>query len=188
MTDYDTVSCSSLSTCLLVKEKDVGRKKVDVIAAQLELLGIQVQRDYERLNLLDTSEVRSSQDLAVVAVDNIVLRRSLDRLHAERILEAGIGDRAEAFTRVQLHAFPGPRKARDIWIGDDDRAGRAVDLTKPAYQALLAKSHDECGTALVAGRSVATPFVGAFAGALLSILAVHRSADAHAWSYDVSSL
>lgn len=188
LTDYDTVSWSSLSTCLLVKTKDIGLKKVDVVADQLEALGVHVQRDYERLNLIDAGMVRSAQDLAVIAVDNIALRRSLDRLHAERVLEAGIGDGAEAFTRIQLHAFPGPRKARDIWIGDDARAARAVDLTKPAYQALLAKSGDECGTALVAGRTIATPFVGAFAGALLSILAVSRGDNVHAWSYDVSCL
>jgi|GEM_PF-3764468 len=36
--------------------------------------------------------------------------------------------------------------------------------------------------------AVATPFVGAFAGALLSVLAVGRDDDAHAWNYDVSSL
>lgn len=189
LTDYDTVSWSSLSTCLLVRTKDVGRKKVDGVAEEFEALGVQVQRDYERLNLIDAGMVRSAQDLVVVAVDNIALRCSLDRVHAERVLEAGIGDGAEAFTRIQLHAFPGPRKARDIWIGDDTRAARAVDLNKPAYQALLAKSGDECGTALVAGRSVATPFVGAFAGALLSSLAVDWGGDdVHAWSYDVNSL
>jgi len=186
LTDYDTVSSSSLSTCLLVTAKDVGRKKVDVVAEHLEALGVNVQRHYERLNL-DSGIVRSAQDLVVVAVDNIALRRSLDRLHAERVLEAGIGDGSDAFTRIQLHAFPGPRKARDIWI-DDTQASRAVDLTKPAYQALLAKSGDECGTTLIAGRSVATPFVGAFAGALLSILAVDQNNDIYSWSYDVSSL
>lgn len=187
LTDYDTVSWSSLSTCLLVTAKDVGRKKVDVVAEQLESLGVHVHRDYERL-ILDSGIVRSEHELAVVAVDNIALRRSLDRLHADRVLEAGIGEGSDAFTRIQLHAFPGPRKARDIWIGDDARAARAVDLTKPAYQSLLAKSGDECGTTLVAGRSVATPFVGAFAGALLSILAVNRNSNVYAWSYDVSSL
>jgi hypothetical protein len=186
LTDYDTVSSSSLSTCLLVTAKDVGRKKVDVVAEHLEALGVHVQRHYERLDL-DSGIVRSAQVLVIVAVDNIALRRSLDRLHAERVLEAGIGDGSDAFTRIQLHAFPGPRKARDIWI-DDARASRAVDLTKPAYQALLAKNGDECGTMLIAGRSVATPFVGAFAGALLSILAVDQNNDIYSWSYDVSSL
>lgn len=187
LTDYDTVSWSSLSTCLLVAAKDVGRNKVDVVAEQLESLGVHVQRNYECLDF-NSGIVRSEHELVVVAVDNITLRRSLDRLHAEHVLEAGIGDGSDAFTRIQLHSFPGPRKARDIWIDNDPRSARAVDLTKPAYQSLLAKSGDECGTTLVAGRSVATPFVGAFAGALLSILAIDRNNDVHAWNYDVSNL
>lgn len=187
LSDYDTVSLSSLSTCLLVRAKDIGRKKVDVVAEQLEVLGVRVQRDYERLDL-DASFVRSAQALAIVAVDNIMLRRSLDRLHAAQVLEAGIGDGADAFTRVQVHAFPGPRKARDIWGGDDIRATRSVDISKPAYQDLLVKSGDECGTTLVAGRSVATPFVGAFAGAVLSRLAMNSLDYDHAWSFDVCSL
>lgn len=187
LSDYDTVSWSSLSTGLMVRTKDVGRKKVDVVAEQLEALHTQVERDYERLDL-DAEVARSTHDLAVVAVDNIALRRSLDRLHANRVLEAGIGDGADAFTRIQLHAFPGPRKARDIWTGDDLRAIRQVELSKPAYQTLLAKSGDQCGTALVAGRSVATPFVGAFAGALLNRLAVSPDNGEFAWAFDVASL
>jgi len=187
LSDYDIVSWSSLSTCLLVNTRDVGRKKVDVVAEQLEALGVQVQRDYERLDL-DASIVRSEQDIAVVAVDNVTLRRSLDHLHAKRVLEAGIGDGADAFTRIQLHLFPGPRKARDIWVGDDIRSASAVDLSKPAYQSLLAKSGDECGTTLVAGCSVATPFVGAFAGAVLSKLAMDSLCCDYAWSFDVRCL
>lgn len=187
LTDYDTVSRSSLSTCLLVTEKDVGRKKVDVVAEKLEMLGVVVQREYERLNF-DVGIVRPEQELVVVAVDNVALRRSLDRVHATRVLEAGIGDGADAFTRIQLHAFPGSRKASDIWMGEDIRAIRAVDISKPAYQSLLAKSGDECGTTLVAGRSVATPFVGAFAGAVLSSLAMDSPGGDYAWSYDVGCL
>ena len=187
LSDYDMVSWSSISTCLLVNAKDVGKKKVDVVAEQLEVLGVQVKRDYERLEL-DSTIVRSEQDLAIVAVDNVALRRSLDRLHAIRILEAGIGDGAKAFTRIQMHAFPGPRKARDIWIEDDIRATQGVDLSKPAYQALLSKTGDECGTTLVAGRSVATPFVGAFAGAILNVLAINPRCSDYAWNFDVASL
>ena len=104
------------------------------------------------------------------------------------MLEAGIGDGADAFTRIQLHAFPGSRKASDIWMGEDIRAIRAVDISKPAYQSLLAKSGDECGTTLVAGRSVATPFVGAFAGAVISSLAMDSIGCDYAWSFDVGCL
>ena len=187
LTDYDIVSWSSLSTCLLVQPKDVGRTKVDVVAERLEALGATVQRDYSRLSL-DDGPVRSNEDLVVVAVDNVALRRTLDRMQAERVLEGGIGDGADAFTRIQLHAFPGPRKARDVWIGEDVRSSRPVDISQPAYQSLLERSGDECGTTLVAGRSVATPFVGAFAGALLSWLAARSPGNEHAWSFDVNSL
>jgi hypothetical protein len=47
-----------------------------------------------------------------------------------------------------------------------------VDISRPAYQALLKQTGDECGTTLLAGRSIATPFVGAFAGAVLFGLAL----------------
>lgn len=157
------------------------------MADALEVLGVEVQRDYARLNL-DLAVVRPVQSLAVIAVDNIALRRSLDRLRADRVLEAGIGDGASAFTRVQVHAFPGARQARDIWIGDDPAAARAPDLSKPAYQTLLARSGDQCGTTLVAGRAVATPFVGAFAGALLTALSVQSDCSVDAWNYDLASL
>lgn len=187
LSDYDTLSRSSLSTCLLVNAQDVGRKKVDVIAERLEALGVEVQRDFERLDL-GAGLIRVVHELAVVAVDNVALRRSLDRLRGDRVLEAGIGDGVDGFTRVQLHAFPGPRKACDIWVGNDERSSRIVDVSKPAYRSLLAQSGDECGTTLVAGRSVATPFVGAFAGAVLFWLAENPPTSDHAWNFDVNSL
>jgi ThiF family len=187
LTDYDVVSWSSLSTCLLVKPKDVGRRKVDVVAERLEALGVEVIRDDKRLDL-DDGQVRAAEGLVLIAVDNVALRRTLDRLEAPRILEAGIGDGAEAFTRTQLHAFPGPRKAMDVWAGDDVRSGGVVDLSKPAYQALVEESGDVCGTTLVAGRSIATPFVGAFVGALLSALTARPEPAQHAWSYDLNNL
>lgn len=187
LTDYDIVSRSSLSTSLLVQAKDVGRKKVDIVAERLEALGVSVTRDYHRLSF-DDGSVRSDEELAVIAVDNVALRRALDRLQAQRVLEAGIGDGIDAFTRTQLHEFPGPRKARDVWMGDDVQSSQAIDISKPAYQSLLKQSGDECGTTLVAGRSVATPFVGSFAGALLSWLAGHLPGTQRAWNYDVNSL
>jgi hypothetical protein len=187
LSDYDAVSWSSLSTCLLIKAKDVGRKKVDVLADLLQSLGVVVHRDYQRVDL-DAGVVRPEEELAVIAVDNIALRRSLDRLQAKRVFEAGIGDGTNAFTRIQMHAFPGPRRARDIWVGDDARAARSVDLSKPAYQTLLAKTGDECGTALVAGHAVATPFVGAFAGAVLHTLVRGRGDGEFAWNFDLANL
>jgi hypothetical protein len=187
LTDDDRVSRSSLSTCMLVDERDVGRSKVEAVAQRLKALGVDVQLDPQRLNL-DFGLLQSEQPLCVVAVDNFALRRSLDRLQGARVLEAGIGDGTQGYTRVQAHAFPGPRLARDVWVGADPSASKSVDISMPAYQELLKDSGDECGTTLVAGRSVATPFVGAFAGALLARLAVAGELTEHAWGYDLNAL
>lgn len=187
LTDDDKVSSSSLSTCLLVDVADVGRRKVNVVARRLKSLGVKVRRDPVRVDL-DAAPITSAQPLCVVAVDNLALRKSLDRVHGAAILEAGIGDGVEGFTRVQAHAFPGRRLARDIWAGDDPKATKTVDISKPAYQSLLEESGDECGTTIVAGRSIATPFVGAFAGALLARLSSSGELQEHAWSFDVNSL
>lgn len=190
LTDFDSVSASSLSTCLLVRSTDIGKPKVHVVGDRLSELGFIVERDASRLNL-DGAVPTSDAGVAIVAVDNIVLRRSLDRLKGVRIFEAGIGSGIDGFMRVQLHSFPGPRLARDVWAGDDPHASRVVDISAPAYQALLKQSGDECGTTLLAGRSIATPFVGAFAGALLFGLAAsdheqHRAQSA--WAFDLSYL
>jgi hypothetical protein len=172
---------------LLVDVADVDRKKVDAVAGQLEVLGVAVKRDPARLDL-DTGPVVAALPICVVAVDNLALRRSLDRIHGAVVLEAGIGDGVDGFTRVQAHAFPGRRLARDIWLGEDPKASRVVDISKPAYRSLLEETGDECGTTLVAGRSIATPFIGAFAGAVLARLSESGGLQEHAWSFDVNSL
>jgi len=187
LTDDDKVSVSSLSTCLLVDTADVGRRKVNAVAKRLAALGVKVARDPKRLDL-DSGAITSAQSLCVIAVDNLALRKSLDKVHGAVVLEAGIGDGTEGFTRVQAHAFPGPRLARDVWLGEDIKASQRIDISRPAYRSLLAESGDECGTTLVAGRSIATPFVGAFAGALLARLATSSAFEQHGWNYDVNSL
>lgn len=187
LSDFDSVSNSSLSTCLLVSHQDVGRRKVDVIAERLEVLGVQVERNYERLDP-GTRIVHVSHELLVVAVDNVALRRSLDHFTGARVLEAGIGNGVDAFTRIQVHAFPGLRKARDIWAEDDLMSSHAIDISQPAYQSLLDQNGDRCGTTLLAGRAVATPFVGAFAGAIVFHLAQNPNAGGHAWSFDTKNL
>jgi hypothetical protein len=187
LTDFDSVSLSSLSTCLLVEATDVGRAKVEAVGDKLRSVGIEVVLDPTRLDITQ-SAVHASEKLVIIAVDNLALRRGLDRLLGARVLEAGIGEGSDAFTRVQLHEFPGQRKARDVWAGDDPRSSRHVDISRPAYQALLDHTGDECGTALVAGRSVATPFVGALAGAVLAWVGGGAALADSALNYDVNAL
>jgi hypothetical protein len=186
--DPDVVSTSSLSTCLLVGPADVGAAKTQAVARALSGSRFRCATVSGLLDL-QRAPVVGTEEVALVAVDNVGLRRALDKLQGPSIIEAGIGDGSDSFTRVQLHMLPGARLARDIWADGDSRANRAVDISKPAYQAMLATSRDECGTTLLAGRSVATPFVGAFAGALVAWLAKGRPRPGScAWNFDVNAL
>lgn len=188
LTDFDLVTGSSLSTCLLVKDSDIARLKVHVVGERLTSLGLTVSMDAQRLNLDGNAPLKVA-DRVIVAVDNVALRRSLDRLAGIPVFEGGIGGGKNGFTRVQFHMFPGSRPARDVWADADPRASQAIDISAPAYQAMLKQTGDECGTTLLAGRSIATPFVGAFAGAVLYGLALGGPIQPNSgWAFDLNHL
>ena len=163
--DYDRISKSSLSTGLLTRIDDVGSLKVDVVAREMSKMGFGCEPVPELLYL--GGGLRASTEACVVTVDNLNFRRQLDKLYGARIFEAGIGDGPSGFTKCQFHVLPGQRAAADIWAEGDPRASKPVQISAPAYQKILGETGDECGTTQLAGRSVATPFVGAFAGAVL---------------------
>ncbi|VAW71877.1 hypothetical protein MNBD_GAMMA12-1810 [hydrothermal vent metagenome] len=188
--DYDHITPSSLSTCLMSWEKDMGKLKVDVVGERLSQLGFVCETEANKLIYDDLPKIKEPID-CVVAVDNISFRKGMDKLPSKRIIEAGIGDGINGFTKVQLHVFPGERKAADIWAGGDPKATNIVSINAPAYQDMLHNTKDICGTTQLAGRSIATPFVGAFAGACLfnlwvSDISVQRKQNS--WNFDVNTL
>jgi hypothetical protein len=170
--DYDKVSVSSLSTGLLTNSGSVGLYKVDVVKGSLDLLGVSSCAESTRVEL--DKELLIAESVCLVAVDDFMFRKKLDRVRGARLVEAGIGDGVTGFTRFQVHLLPGKRMASDIWIGNSEAATRPVSISAPAYQKLLEETYDECGTTQLAGRSVATPFLGAFVGAHMVAYALSR--------------
>jgi len=188
--DNDHISLSSLSTCLLSSSGDVGKLKVDVVGGKLSQLGFACEAIANKLILDEMPEITKLQT-CIVAVDNISLRRGIDKLPVERVVEAGIGDGISGFTKTQLHVFPGLRTAADTWSNGDKKAAELVSIDAAAYQDILRKTKDECGTTQLAGRSIATPFVGAFVGACLFNLWVSGNSERSkqcAWNLDVNAL
>lgn len=185
--DDDQVSLSGVSTGLLSQLSDITADKVAVVAREMRALGFNVVPKAEKF-VLDARTAQTGHVL--VAVDNFNFRRGLDKLSAANIIEAGIGDGVSGFTQVQLHTLPGRRPAADIWSGGDPKATRRVNVDTPAYQKLIKESGNECGTTQLADRSIATPFIGAFAGALMFMLATAAtgSASADSWKFDVNAL
>lgn len=185
--DYDRVSKSSLSTGLLTRSADVEEFKVDVVAREMRRIGFQCESVPGAVEL--GKGLQASEEACLVAVDDLNFRRQLDKLHGTRVFEAGIGDGPIGFTKCQFHVLPGHRAAADIWAEGDPRASKPVQISAPAYQKLLGETGDECGTTQLAGRSIATPFVGAFVGAVLySVLMAGGSNVMDSQSFDVNAL
>lgn len=184
--DFERVTASSLSTGLLTSSTDVGLFKAAVAAREMSKLGARCAVALDRAD--PALPPPTDSDLCIVAVDSFSFRRRLDQLRGLRIVEGGVGDNTSGFTQIQLHALPGRRAAADIWCGADPAATRRISIASRAYQNLIRQSGDECGTTQLAGRSVATPFVGAFLGAVMYSIALRGLLHCDSLAFDVNSL
>lgn len=160
--DTDIIAMSNLSTSILTTRALLGRKKTRAMAEWAEARGFQaaiVERDFAA----DFQIGRREPAVALIGVDNALARQSIDQVGFQRIIEAGLGRGTSDFLGIDLHCFPGSRRAMDVWpeAGPSD-----PDITLPAYRAMLEKSGDRCGTVRLAGRSIGASFVGVIAGVL----------------------
>ena len=70
-----------------------------------------------------------------------------------------------------MHTLPNPRSAEELWpdVAEADREKEHAHRTRVANEnaAYLALGADDCGRYILAGQSVAVPFVGAAASTLV---------------------
>lgn len=161
--DFDAVTKSNLSTCMLVYDAHLGRRKTRIVAEVLEACGFRidiVERRFNELQRLSPGDPTT----ALFGVDNVVARRSIDTSGFDLVVEAGLGSGYRDFRNIRTHVFPGSKLASDVWTASD-AVQRAVELS-PTYERLAETSTDRCGVTELASRAVATPFVGAMAAAL----------------------
>ena len=161
--DLDVLAPSNLSTSLLTAEPDMRRRKTRAIAEWAEARGFKASI-VERKFKADFRVGDREPALALIGVDNSLARQSIEWVGFTRVIEAGLGKGPQEFLGVSLHTFPGSISAADTW---NDIAAGDVDIAQPAYRALLEASGDRCGVVRLAGRSIAAPFVGALAGAMV---------------------
>ena len=102
-------------------------------------------------------------------MDNPEARAAVEDVGFARVIEAGLGKGPTEYLAFQMHTFPGPQRARDVWGGARAAvAPRAAALTRlPAYAALADAGLDDCGLTLLAGRSVGAAVVGTAVSALV---------------------
>lgn len=168
--DFDTLVTANDSTSPLTHPGLLGQKKTRAMAAWAEAHGFRTAITERRF----AADFRVSADepaIALCGVDNPQARAALEEVGFARVIEAGLGNGPTEYLAFQVHSFPGPQRARQVW--SDTRvaasASQAPVLARPpAYTALAAaEGLDECGLTLLAGRSVGACFVGVAVSALV---------------------
>ena len=162
--DFDIAARSNLSTCLLLSENDLGKRKARLVSERLEAIGFRtdlVERRFGPNHKL----IKGEPTTALFGVDNVVARRDLDSADFSMVVEAGLGSGYRDFRNIRTHTFPCSRKPSEIWTGSTT-AIAAVELNS-AYKKLAKETNDICGITQLASRAVATPFVGALAATLV---------------------
>lgn len=165
--DFDFVSLANKSTSLLSRDIDVGRRKTRVTAAWAEHRGFRtslIERPFRGNFTVSGDE----PCVGLIGVDNAATRRLVESVGLTRVIEAGLGRGPSDYLGITVHTFPASRSAQDSWQEPENPPGDPAQVTalKQAYQHMHASSGDACGTLRLAGRSIATPFTGAVAGAL----------------------
>jgi hypothetical protein len=162
--DTDSIAPSNVSTSVFASATDIGLKKTRLAARHLEGAGFSTSL-VERLLTSEQRVQPGEPRLAFFGVDNPEARRHIDELGFEHVIEAGLGSGYSDFRNIRLHSFPNARPSTEIWKPLDG-AQPAVRFNA-AYAKLEEETGDSCGVTMLASRAVGTPFVGAFAGALV---------------------
>jgi hypothetical protein len=163
--DYDQLARSNDSTSVLTHLNGLGWMKTRWAAEWLEARGIRTCIEERRFG--DWSRRQLDEPaVALCGVDNPVARAALENAGFDLIIESGLGAGPQSFRNFAMHAFPGARRAKDLW--PTTLSTGAPDVSHmPAYTALKEKGVDACGLAQLASRTVGVPFVGLFAAALV---------------------
>jgi hypothetical protein len=155
--DDDRLSPANRATSMLHREQALGMRKARLAAGVLEPLGWDaalMERRFGGGRLHDAGDPR----VLLGGVDNPEARRGFDDSGFSVIVDAGLGAGPDGFLAMTIRRLPGERSAHAIWPAS--ARSQSARPQGAAYAALEAETGDRCGVELLAGRTVATAFVG----------------------------
>lgn len=170
LNDFDRIEPENADTSLLFDSEDAGSLKTRVCCRWLEERGFNtrlIERHFD-----SSFRCRDNEPgLALCGFDSNQVRRDLATAGFFKVMESGLGGTAANFDTISFHTLPNPRRAEDLWPvpTPEESVQRALQLERmarenPGYSSL---GDDDCGRAALAGKSVAVPFVGAAASAIV---------------------
>jgi hypothetical protein len=175
LNDFDRIEPENADTSLLFDSDHAGSYKTRVCCRWLEERGFGT-RLIERPFDSTFRRRKNEPGLALCGFDSNDVRRELAPAGFLRVMESGLGGTADNFDTISFHALPNPRSVEELWpvSTSEEKAKQAQHLERmardnPAYSLL---DNNDCGRADLAGKSVAVPFVGAAAAAIVMAEAV----------------
>jgi len=168
--DFDKVEDVNVETGMLFGYDDVGQRKTRSCARWAESVGFQT-RMIERP--FDAAFRRRADEpgLAFCGFDSNEARRDLGAAGFLRVVESGLGGTPGNFETISVHTLPNSRPPAELWpeLTEEEKEmlRKGQERTANENAAYLGLSKDACGRFDLAGKSVAVPFVGAAAAAIV---------------------
>jgi hypothetical protein len=179
--DDQCVGKENWGTSVLVKRGSYGMLKTRMAEDWAMQRGFQVRRIDRRL---DENLFRSPTEpgIALAGLDRMHARRLLGGRGFEYVIDAGLGATVADYRKFRLNVFDSASNPASHFADVEDETTQVIhDLMQLcAYKQLTeARGDGGCGAAMLAGSSVAVPFVSAFVSAF-SITQAIRIVSGHA--------
>ncbi|MGB8632437.1 MAG: hypothetical protein WCD69_24190, partial [Xanthobacteraceae bacterium] len=153
------------ATGLLTTATDVNRRKTRIAARWLDELGWETSL-IERRHFGDIPLLDADPAIVVTGLDSSDARLGIAKAGFDYMVDAGLGHGPVDFEGIQVRILKKDADLKNMWSAPPKPRDVDALLEGDAYKAHAADS-DGCGTFDLAEASVAVPFVGAAAGALL---------------------
>lgn len=176
--DGDRLTAANAATAVLAQPADLpehgspGERKTRLVGRRLEAIGIRTVL-VERLFDEGMKRHPGEPMVALAGFDSPEPRRLLEEAGFRRSVDAGLGGGVRSYLEMAIHSFPSQFHAAEVFadgVGHPER--RKDDAYKVLLEELVASGmtadEAQCGIVdQVAGRSIASAFVGAAAGAIV---------------------
>ncbi len=156
--DDDRLSRANRATSMLHTHEEIDTRKTRLADRAMAPLGWDT-RLVEHRYLGGLMHGQGDPAVLLAGIDNPDARRLLDEGGFPVVIDAGLGAGPDGFLGMRIRRLPASRPSREIW-STPALTSSPLPVGAAAYQALEARSGDRCGVAQLAGRTVATAFVG----------------------------
>jgi hypothetical protein len=164
--DDDRITTANRATSMYERgEASLGQRKARLAAASLDDAGFTttiIERRYHGGPLREGID----PNLLLSGLDNPQTRQMLDETGFGVIIDAGLGTGPAGYLGIRVRRLPARRSSRELWSVTPAPEPPPFDHID-AYRELAESSGDRCGVEQLAGRSVATAFVGIVAAGIV---------------------